>query len=108
MTDAKTPNEKLTALGADVTHTYKDALNEVRPVLNRMTDRAQNSMHELAAKGKDAALSAEHLLEKEARHVHRAAEHYIQDAPLKSVLIAAGTGAATALLAAWFLRSHKN
>lgn len=48
------------------------------------------------------------LIEGKVRHAKQAAENYIHHAPLKSVLIAAGTGAATALAVSWLMHLRKH
>lgn len=108
MSDPQTPQEKMSSLRADVTGTVKDVLNEARPALNRVADRVNDSVHDLLNQGKEAACKAERQLENEARHLRATAEHHIQHAPIKSILIAAGTGAATALAAAWLMRSRNH
>lgn len=107
MSDQKPPLEKLSSLGAGISGTFNDVLSEAQPALSRMAERIGDSVHDLATQGKDAACEAERRLDSGARHVRVTAEHYIQHAPFKSVLIAAGTGAATALAMSWFLQSRK-
>lgn len=107
MTDHKTPQEKMSSLGAGIAGTVNEVLHEARPSFKRMADQVSGSMHDMAMQGKEAALHAEHQLEKEARHVRVNAEHYIQNAPFKSILIAAGTGAATALAVSWLMHLRK-
>ncbi len=107
MSDLLNPQEKLSALGADIINTVNSALDEARPAINRMTHRVSDSAQDLARQSKEAACEAEHQLESSARHVRVTAEHYIQHAPFKSILIAAGTGAATALAMSWLLNSRK-
>lgn len=108
MSDTPTPQEKLSSLGTDVSGAVNDALRDARPALHRMADRVSDSMHDMAIHGKDAVHDAEQLLEKQTRHVRVTAEHYIQHAPFKSVLMAAGTGALTALVASWVMRANKH
>ena len=98
----------MSSLRADVTSTVNDVLNEARPALNRVADRVNDSVHDLLNQSKTAAYKAEQQLENEARHLRATAEHHIQRAPMKSILIAAGTGAATALAAAWLMRSRNH
>lgn len=108
MTDTQTPQEKLSSLGAGISGAVNDVLQEAKPMLDRMADRVSDGIQDITKQGIDAAREAEHRLEREARHMRMHAEHYIQNEPLKSVLIAAGTGAATALLVSWYLRSHQH
>lgn len=107
MPDQTATQEKVSSLGASIAGTVNEVLHEARPTLQRMADQVSGSMHDMAIQGKDAALHAEHQLEKEARHVRVTAEHYIQNAPFKSILIAAGTGAATALAVSWLMHLRK-
>ena len=108
MTDHKTPQEKMAALGAGISNSVSDALHEARPAMHRLTDQVNDHLNDLAAKGKDAALDAEHEVHKRALHAQYAAEKLIQHAPIRSVLIAAGTGAATALAVSWLMHLRKD
>ena len=106
MTDSKTAHEKISSLGARVTHQVEGLVDEAQPVLERMTHRVRDEMHNLSESGKEALSDAQHKLEKEAHHVRLTTEHIIQHDPIRSVLIAAGTGAAVALAASWLMRSR--
>ena len=108
MSDMKNPQEKISALGADLSGSVNDALNKTRPVLSHMADRVSDSLQDLAERGKETAIEAEHRLEKEARHAKRSAERYIQHAPFQSVMVAAGTGAAVALAVSWLMHLRKH
>ncbi len=108
MSDIQTPQETASSARAKVADTVNDVLNEARPALSRVADRVNDSVHDLLKQGKDAVYKTEQQLENEVRHLRVTAEHYIQHAPIKSILIAAGTGAATALVAAWLLRSRNH
>lgn len=107
MSDQPLPPEKMPSLGAGISGAVNEALCEAKPALSRIADRLSDSVRELANQGKEAAREAEHRLDSGARHVRVSAEHYIQHAPFKSVLIAAGTGAAVALAVSWFMQSRK-
>ncbi|WP_090142468.1 YqjD family protein [Limnohabitans sp. DM1] len=107
MSDLKTPQEKMSAVGADLSGKVSDVIDEARPVLHRIADRVSDTAQELAQKGKDAAHEAQEQLEIGAHRVRENAEHYVQNAPLKSLLIAAGTGAAVALAVSWYMNSNK-
>eukprot|EP01030_Chromulinospumella_sphaerica_P006242 gene6242-6102_t len=87
----------MSAVGADISGKVNDVIDEARPVLHRIADRVSDTAQELAQKGKDAAHEAQEQLEIGAQRVRENAEHYVQNAPLKSLLLAAGTGAAVAL-----------
>ncbi len=106
MSELKTSQEKLSALSADISDSVNEALHKARPAINHMADRMSDGLHDLAQHGKEAVLEAEHKLEQEARHAKALADHYIQHAPIQSVLIAAGTGAVAALAVSWFMRSR--
>jgi ElaB/YqjD/DUF883 family membrane-anchored ribosome-binding protein len=106
MTDSKTAQEKISSLGARVTSQVEGLVDEAQPALNRMTQRMKDELLSLSESGKDAMSDAKHKLEKEAHHVRVTTEHIIQHDPIRSVLIAAGTGAAVALAASWLMRSR--
>lgn len=108
MTDTPKPQEKLSALGADLSGAVDDALSKARPVFNHMADQFSENLQDLAQRGKETALEAEHRIEKEARHARRSAERYIRHAPFQSVMMAAGTGAAVALAVSWWVHMRKH
>ena len=60
----------------------------------------------VAGEAIDAAVEAEKLLEQKTRKIAATAEHQIHCAPFKSILIAAGAGAAVATLVSWLIRSR--
>lgn len=106
MSDPKTSHEKISSLGASVSSSVNEALDEARPVMSRMSHRVQDELNSLGDTGKEAYADAKRKLEKEAQHVRVTTEHYIQHAPLNSVLIAAGVGAAAALGVCWLMRAR--
>jgi ElaB/YqjD/DUF883 family membrane-anchored ribosome-binding protein len=106
MSESKIPHEKISSLGARVSSQVEGLVDEARPALSRMTHRVKDELHDLSESGKEALSDAKHKLEKEAHHVRVSTEHIIQHDPIRSVLIAAGTGAAVALAASWLLRSR--
>lgn len=108
MTDSKTPQEKMASLSAGISGAVSDVLHEAKPMLDHMADRVNDGIQDFAKQSLEAARQAERRLENEARQLRLNAEHYIQHAPLKSVLIAAGTGAATSLLVSWYMRSRQH
>ena len=73
--------------------------------VNRMAERVGDSVQDLACQGRGAALEARQKLETQALHARLHAEQYIHDAPFKSVLLAAGTGALTAMAVSWYMRA---
>ena len=74
--------------------------------LHRVSEKLADSLNELADKGKEAAADLQHRIEKEAHKASSSAAHMIQDAPFKSVLIAAGVGATAAALVSWWMGSR--
>ena len=106
MSDTKTALEKISSLGARVSNQVEGMVDEAQPALSRMSHRVKDELHDLSESGKEALSDAKHKLEKEAHHVRVTTEHIIQHDPIRSVLIAAGTGAAVALAASWLLRSR--
>lgn len=77
-----------------------------QPLLDRMTHRVKDELHDLSESGQEALSDAKYKLEKEAHHVRVTTEQLIQHDPIRSVLIAAGAGAAIALATSWFIRSR--
>lgn len=106
MSDTKTAHEKISSLGARVSNQVEGMVDEAQPALSRMSHRVKDELHDLSESGKEALSDAKHKLEKEAHHVRVTTEHIIQHDPIRSVLIAVGTGAAVALAASWLLRSR--
>jgi len=106
MSDLKTTHEKISSMGASVSSKVNEAMDEARPVMSRMSHVVQEELNSLGDTGKEAYAEAKRKLEKEAQHVRVTTEHYIQHAPLNSVLIAAGVGAAAALGVCWLMRAR--
>lgn len=98
MTPAPSTQEKLSTVAAGITGTLHDAAQDAKPVFERTVDRLSDSISDMAHHSRDAAVEAKKRLEKKAQKVTSTAEHYIHCAPFKSVLIAAGVGAAAATL----------
>ncbi len=107
MTDSQTSQKNVASPGTTIADTFSEVLAEAQPVLNRMADRISEGAHAVTKQSKEAACEAEHRLTDGVRHARFTAEHYIQHAPFKSVLIAAATGAATALMVSWLMRSRQ-
>ena len=107
MSDTKTVHEKMATMGARVSGQVDNILDDARPTISRMSHLVQDELHDLGQSGKEALSDVKHKLEKEARHVRETTTHWIQHDPLRSVLIAAGTGAVAALAVAWFVRSRQ-
>jgi ElaB/YqjD/DUF883 family membrane-anchored ribosome-binding protein len=107
MSELKTTPEKIQAAGASLSGSVKETFHDARPAFDRMADLVSDSVQDLSQDGKETAREIEHRLEKEARHARVLAERYIQHAPIRSVLVAAGTGAATALAVSWLMHLRK-
>lgn len=82
------------------------AAHESKPAFERLADRLSDSISDMALHSRDAAVEAEKLLEQKTRKIAATAEHQIHCAPFKSILIAAGAGAAVATLVSWLIRSR--
>ncbi len=108
MSEPKTTHEKISSLGASVTSSVNGAIDEAWPAMNRMSHLVQDELNSLGDTGKEAYAEAKRKLEKEAQHVRVTTEHYIQHAPLNSVLMAAGVGAVAALGVCWLMRSRQH
>ncbi len=80
----------------------RDMRAAAAPLLDRAADQAST----LAHRGLDAVLEGSHQLRDKARHAGDSTIGYIRDEPLKSVLIAAATGAALMALIALMSRSR--
>jgi ElaB/YqjD/DUF883 family membrane-anchored ribosome-binding protein len=106
MTDPQNPQEKMAAAGAGAAGTMHSATHDTKPAFERLVDRLSDSISDLAHHSRDAAVEAEKLLEQKTRKIAATAEHQIHCAPFKSILIAAGTGAAVATLVSWLVRSR--
>jgi ElaB/YqjD/DUF883 family membrane-anchored ribosome-binding protein len=100
------PLSKASDIGAHISGALQEAMRENSQDLQRVSERLADSINELANKGKDAASDMQHRLEKEAKKASATAEHYIQDEPFKSVMIAAGVGAAAAALVSMWIGSR--
>jgi ElaB/YqjD/DUF883 family membrane-anchored ribosome-binding protein len=108
MSDPKTTHEKISSMGASVSNKVNEAMDEARPAMSRVSHLVQDELNSLGDTGKEAYAEAKRKLEKEAQHVRVTTEHYIQHAPLNSVLIASGVGAAAALGVCWLMRSRQH
>lgn len=106
MSEFKNTPEEMANTGARVIRQVEGLVDDAQPVINRMSHLVKEELQGLNASGKDALSDAKHRLEKETQHVRASTEHIIQHDPIRSVLIAAGTGAAAALMVSWLLRSR--
>ncbi|WP_019430190.1 hypothetical protein [Limnohabitans sp. Rim47] len=106
MTDPQNPQEKMAAAGAGTAGSMHAAGHESKAAFERLVDRLSDSISEMAHHSRDAAVEAEKLLEQKTHKIAATAEHQIHCAPFKSILIAAGAGAAVATLVSWLVRSR--
>lgn len=106
MSDSKTATEKMSSLGARLAHQVEGLVDETQPAYSRASHRIKDELHDLGESGKEALSDAKHKLEKEAQHVRSTTESLIQHDPIRSVFIAAATGASAALLVSWLMRSR--
>jgi ElaB/YqjD/DUF883 family membrane-anchored ribosome-binding protein len=93
-------------IGSHISGALHEAMRENTHDLHRVSERLADSINELASQTKEAASDMQHRLEKQAQKANTAAAHYIQHAPFKSVLIAAGVGATAAALMSWWIGSR--
>jgi ElaB/YqjD/DUF883 family membrane-anchored ribosome-binding protein len=112
MTDRKSVNDKVEALSADISDTVHDLLREAKPLLHHATDRMTDRVNELTQKGLTAASKGRRELENSGHDLMDHASHMIRHEPFKAMLVAAGIGAAGALLIVLMTRprhrSHSN
>lgn len=106
MTDRKSVNEKVEALGEGLSDTVHDLLREAKPLLHHATDRVTDRVHTLTQQGIDAACKGKHELENSGHDMMAHASHMIRHEPFKAVLVAAGIGAAATLLVGMMMRPH--
>ncbi len=104
MTDPQTAIEKIGMAAAGVSASVQEAAHEAKPTLDRLADRLSDSISDMAHHSREAALETRKLLEHKTQQATSTAEHCIQQAPFKSVLIAAGVGAVAATLVSWLVR----
>ena len=105
MTTPSTPHDKMTGTAAGVLGSMQDAAHETQPV-ERLAHRLCDHLSDMAHHSRDAVTDVQKLLAQKTHQASSSAEHYIHCAPFKSVLIAAGVGAAAATLVNWLLRSR--
>jgi ElaB/YqjD/DUF883 family membrane-anchored ribosome-binding protein len=82
--------------------TVKDIRDQAAPMVNRATEKASD----LAHRGADAVRESSRQLREKAMSVSDATVGYIKDEPVKSILIAAATGAALMGLVSMMSRSR--
>ncbi len=91
-------NEAMDSLSGSV----QDLRQQATPLLNRATEQASA----LAQRGVDAVRDGTQQLRDQARHATDTTVSYIKDEPIKSMLIAAATGAALMALISLMGRSR--
>lgn len=94
MTDLKSVNDKVDALGSDIAGTVQDLIREAKPLLHHAADCVSDRVSELTQKGMDAAARGQHQLEHAGHDMSDHTAHMIRNEPFKAMLIAAGVGAA--------------
>lgn len=92
-------NEALTGLAGSAQNLREHAA----PVVDGVADRASALAHH----GVDAVRERSHQLSESAHRVADGTRHYVQDQPVKSLLIAAATGAALMGLLAFLAGSRR-
>ena len=94
MTDRKSVNDKVEALGSDIAGTVQDLMREAKPLLHHAADCVSDRVSELTQKGMDAAARGQHQMAHAGHDMSDHAAHMIRNEPFKAMLIAAGVGAA--------------
>ena len=103
-----TPTQEIDPLAAEASGSMLEAVHEAQHAFERVADRLSDYFNDLAQLSKDAANDTQHSLAHSAYKASSSAEHYIHCAPFKSVIIAAGVGAATATMVHWLTRPRQN
>ena len=106
MTDRKSVNDKVEALGAGISETVHDLVREAKPMLHHATDRMADRVHELAQQGLNVACKGQRELEDMGHDVSSRAERMVRHEPFKAMLVAAGVGAAVVALVGLMTRPH--
>ncbi len=108
MTDPQTSTDKMSTLAAGVSASVQQAAQEAQPAFERLADRLTDSITDMAQHSREAAIETRKLLAQKTQQATSTAEHCIQQAPFKSVFIAAGVGAVAATLASWLMRPRNH
>ena len=103
-----TPSKTIAALGDDLSKSLHHAAAQTQPVLSQMAHQANERLHHLAHHSQEAALAAKHKIEDQARKATTTAEHCIQQAPFKSVAVAAGVVLLTGVVTTWLMRERRH
>ncbi|MEK8034591.1 hypothetical protein AACH06_27565 [Ideonella sp. DXS29W] len=83
-----------------------EGVDNLRDIAPSAFSRAAAQMEELTRRGMDRARDTSQAVRDQAQRAGDRAVGYIQDEPVKSVLMAVAAGAAVAMLASWFARSR--
>lgn len=86
-------------------HALHSTLSDLRDKAPAMLDRAKSRVEDLTQRTIERARDAGYHMRDRAVHAGDMTVGYIRDEPMKSVLIAAATGAAVAMLIGWLVRS---
>lgn len=108
MSNATRPTETIAALDEDRSKNLHHEATQAKPVLSQMAHRVNERLHDLAHHSQEATLEAKHKIEDQARKATTTAEHCIQQAPFKSVAVAAGVGLLTGVVTTWLMRERRH
>jgi ElaB/YqjD/DUF883 family membrane-anchored ribosome-binding protein len=106
MTERKSVNDKVEALGSDIAGTVQDLMREAKPLLHHAADCVSDRVSELTQKGLHAAERGQHQLEHAGHDMSDHAAHMIRNEPFKAMLIAAGVGATAVAIYGLMSRSN--
>ena len=106
MTDRKSVNDKVEALSVGISDTVHDLLREAKPLMHHATDHMADRVHELTQQGLTAARKGKRELEHSGHDLMDHASDMVRHEPFKAVLVAAGIGAAAAVLVGLLSRPH--
>lgn len=90
----------------DALDSLKSGVEHVRETVPSALSRNAAQVEDLARRGIDRARETSAAVRDQVQRSGEATRHYIQDEPLKSVVIAAAAGAALAGLIGWLSRSR--
>ena len=108
MSDTPSPTQTIAVLGEDLSKSLHQAAAQTQPVLSQMAHRVNERLHDLAHHSQEAAREAKHKIENQAHKATTTAEHCIQQAPFKSMALAAGVGLLTGVVATWLIREPRH
>lgn len=105
-THANYPGSTTVAQATENTeHALQSTMSELRDKAPAMLGRAKAQVEDLTRRTIDRARDAGYQVRDRAVQAGDMTVGYIRDEPMKSVLIAAATGAAVAMLIGWLVRS---